>query len=278
MCAVEVSLFDVSRQTLVPVENGCVIWVRTEIPAEPWEELSVSAGRPLVAFELLQRVLEYEGLSGRFVIESLSDDDCTLLKAFGELEPREMRRLHDDPGGRRFAAQGRRIDPRIEIVMPVGDRSECSDYEAPTNADTRRAKSNAGEEAAPADLTVGKVAREHGRPALLMHMLGTHYSQPLPELSTGLREASARIQRIGEVAALIDAHSPGPADMDEHMREFRKALGRDLDAPAALRAMFEWLREAELRPDRIGDSHLQEMLGLLDLDEVLEEQVPTRGS
>lgn len=264
MRAVEVLLFDVSRQALVPVENGCVIWVRTEIPDGPWDELPVDAGRPLVSLELLQRMLEYEGLSGRFVIEAPNGDGHTLLKAFGELEPREARRLHDDPGGRRFAAQGRRIDPRIEIVMPTSRGGGLSD--------------SGGAGASSAGTTAGEIAGEHGQPALLMYLLGTHYAEPLPELSVGLREASARVARICEVAATLEAHSPGPEDMDEHMREFRKALARDLDTPGALRAMFEWLREAELRPDRIGDSHLQEMLGLLDLDEVLEDPARPNGA
>jgi hypothetical protein len=265
MCALEVSLFDISRQALVPVENGCVIWVRTELPSGPWAALPLAAARSLVAFHLLQRVLEYEGLSGRFVIES-SDGHNTFLKGFGELEPREARSLHDDPGGRRFAAQGRRVDPRIEIIMP--GESAAGAVTPGGRSRAQPGARGAAEHEAPA--TAGEVVDEYSQPVLLMYLLGRHYSEPLPELALGLREARARVERIREVAATLDANSPGPEDLDEHMQAFRKALAKDLGTPGALRVMFEWLREAELRADRIGDSHLHEMLGLLAMDDVLE--------
>jgi hypothetical protein len=249
MCAVEVCLFDVSSEELTPVEQGSVIWVRTEISREPWESLTLAQARPRSALELLQRVLEYEGLSGRFVLEPASGE-YTTLKAFGGLEPREERPLYDDPGGLRFTAQGRRAEQRIEIAMPAGEVT------GPHAAGT----------------TVGELVRRHGCSALSMYLLSAHYSQPLGELGAGMREAAARVERVREVAARLETHSPGPPDMDGRMRAFRKTLARDLDAPAALRVMFEWLRAAELRPDRIGDSHLQEMLGLLALDELLEEE------
>jgi hypothetical protein len=254
MGAIDVCLFDVSRGALVPVGQGSVIWVRSEMVDAPWESLSISEVRPLVAFELLHRVLEYEGLSGRFVLEPLAGD-CTLLKAFGELEPRKERRLYDDPGGRRFSAQGWRGERRIELLLPAGRIVDGS--------------ANGGLPAASA--TVGELVGEHGRAALLMYLLSAHYSHPLSEPGSGLREAAARVERVREVAAMLDANQPGPLDMEEHMRAFRIALARDLDTPTALRVLFEWLRAAELRPDRVGDSHLHEMLGLLAMDEVLED-------
>jgi hypothetical protein len=272
MCAVEVSLFDVSKGALVPVEQGSVIWVRAEIPdRDEWESLPVSAVRSPIVFELLHRMLEYEGLSGRFVLEPLSGE-CTMLKAFGELEPREERRLYDDPGGRRFSAYGKRGERRIEMLLPAGDSLEPSSSARDSAATGVSGAGLAAEGAAVAHTTVGEVVSGHGRPALLMHLLSAHYSHPLGDLPSGLREASARVDRVCEVAAMLDAHSPGPVDMDDHMRAFRIALARDLDTPTALRVMFEWLRDAELRPDRIGDSHLQEMLALLSLDELLDEQ------
>ncbi len=50
----------------------------------------------------------------------------------------------------------------------------------------------------------------------------------------------------------------------------RLSLARDLDTPLAFRALFEWLREAELREDAVGDGDLREMLALLELEELLE--------
>lgn len=249
MSLVEVCLFDASSEALVPVQQGSVIWVRTDLTDEPFESLTVSAARVRVVLSLLQRMLEYEGRSGRFVIEPLSGG-CTVLKAFGELEPREERRLYNDPGGRRFSAQARHPERRIQLVLPLedpGDGDSCG------------------------DASVGEAMSRHGEPALLMYLLSQHYSHPLQDVQAGLREASARIDRVREVASTLQAHTPGPADMDSRMRAFRAALARDLDAPTALGVLFEWLRHAELRGEKIGDSHLHEMLGLLSLDDVLED-------
>lgn len=227
-----------------------MIWVRTDLSDEPFELLGVSAARARVALSLLQRMLEYEGRSGRFVIEPLSGG-CTVLKAFGELEPREERRLYNDPGGRRFSAQVRRGERRIQLLLPLEEPRDELSYGGVS--------------------AVGEAIGDYGEPALLMYLLSQHYSHPLEDVQAGLREASARIDRIREVASVLDAHAPGPVDMDSRMRAFRAALARDLDTPTALRALFEWLRHAELRREKIGDSHLHEMLGLLALDDVLED-------
>lgn len=264
MSSVDVCLFDVSCEALIPVEQGSVIWVRTELSDEPFEALKVSTARARLAMGLLERMLEYEGRSGRFVIEPLSGD-CTLLKAFGEFEPREQRRLYNDPGGRRFSAQVKRGGHRIQLQLAPDDPVEAG--KAVETESTSRSGSCAG-----AATTVGEVVSEYGEPALVMYLLSEHYSHPLGELRAGLREAFARIERVREVAVELNANSPGPEDMDDRMRAFRVALARDLDTPTALRVLFEWLRAAELRPDRIGDSHLQEMLGLLSLGELLDDQ------
>lgn len=256
MCALEVSLFDAPSRTVLPVAQGSVIWIRADLSRAPWETLTVSQARPLIAFELLERVLEYEGLSGRFVLEP-PRGECTTLKAFGELQPRKERLLYDDPGGRRFAAQGRRSEHRLHVSMPLGDTSP---------PELRRTTA--------ASARVGEMLGEYSEPALLFYLLGTHYSHPLADLSAGMREAVARVERVREVAGLVDANSPAPPDMDDRMGAFRHALARDLDTPTALRVMFDWLRAAELRADRIGDSHLREMLGLLSLDDLLDEDEP----
>lgn len=264
MSSVDVCLFDVSCEALIPVEQGSVIWVRTELSDEPFEALKVSTARARLAMGLLERMLEYEGRSGRFVIEPFSGD-CTLLKAFGELEPREQRRLYNDPGGRRFSAQVKRGQHRIQLQLAADESVEAGNGVQVESSDSRDGSS------AGAATTMGEVVSEYGEPALIMYLLSEHYSHPLGELRAGLREAFARIERVREVAAELNANSPGPEDMDDRMRAFRVALARDLDTPTALRVLFEWLRAAELRPDKIGDSHLQEMLGLLSLGELLDE-------
>lgn len=263
MSTVEVCLFDASCGAVVPVEQNSVIWVRTELSDEPFEAMSVSAARARTALGLLERMLEYEGRSGRFVIEPFSGE-CTLLKAFGELQPREQRRLYNDPGGRRFSAQVKRGAHRIQVLLAPDEQVEMAE-EQPVSGSPDTAEPTARR------ATAGTLASEYGQPALVMYLLSEHYSHPLGDLRAGLREAAARVERVREVAAELDANSPGPEDMDDRMRAFRVALARDLDTPTALRVLFDWLRAAELRPDTIGDSHLHEMLALLSLDEVLED-------
>ncbi|HTA96823.1 MAG TPA: hypothetical protein VK730_04180 [Solirubrobacteraceae bacterium] len=112
---------------------------------------------------------------------------------------------------------------------------------------------------------------EFGYPALVLYLLGAHYSQPLEDPPSGLPEARARAERIREVAITLRPEEPSPPDMHCFLGTFRLCLASDLDTPGAFRAMFAWLREAELRDEPVGDGDLREMLELLELEELLHE-------
>jgi cysteinyl-tRNA synthetase len=53
--------------------------------------------------------------------------------------------------------------------------------------------------------------------------------------------------------------------MSGHRDAFFDALANDFNTPAALAALFDWVREANRRGSGVGDADLREMLGLLGL-------------
>ncbi|MGC2372458.1 MAG: hypothetical protein WA484_01165 [Solirubrobacteraceae bacterium] len=110
---------------------------------------------------------------------------------------------------------------------------------------------------------------EFGFPALALYLLSAHYFQPLEDPLSALPEAYARVERIREIAIGLRPEEPSPPEMRCYMSSFRLGLSCDLDTPLAFRSLFEWLREAELREDAVGDGDLREMLALLELEELL---------
>ena len=113
---------------------------------------------------------------------------------------------------------------------------------------------------------------QFGRDALVMYLLDGHYRQPLAFSEELLEEAGARVQRVREAARrLVPGDSPD--DLVPLRDRFFAALAEDFGTPAALGALFEWVREANKR-ERVGDSHLREMLGVLGLENLLETPEP----
>jgi cysteinyl-tRNA synthetase len=109
----------------------------------------------------------------------------------------------------------------------------------------------------------------YGRDALIMYFCGGHYRQPVEFDDERLTEARARVDRIAEAARRL---RPGPSPMwSAPLRErFFDALAEDFNTPAALAAVFAWVREANRAPAGSGDGDLREMLGVLALDNLLE--------
>jgi cysteinyl-tRNA synthetase len=109
----------------------------------------------------------------------------------------------------------------------------------------------------------------YGRDALVMYFCGGHYRQPIEFDSERLDEARARTARIREAArALIAGDSP---PWSAPLRErFFASLAEDFSTPAALAAVFDWVREANRSPELVGDSDLREMLGVFGLENLLE--------
>ena len=108
----------------------------------------------------------------------------------------------------------------------------------------------------------------YGRDALLMYFCGGHYRQPVEFDEERLGEARARVERIAEAARRL---APGPSPVwSAPLRErFFDVLVDDFNTPAALAAVFEWVREANRGEPGSGDADLREMLGVLALDNLL---------
>ena len=112
---------------------------------------------------------------------------------------------------------------------------------------------------------------QFGRDALVMYFLDGHYRQPLAFSEELLEEAGARVQRVREAARRL-VPGDSPQDLAHFRDRFFDALAEDFGTPAALAALFEWVREANKR-EGVGDSHLREMLSVLGLENLLDVPV-----
>jgi cysteinyl-tRNA synthetase len=108
-----------------------------------------------------------------------------------------------------------------------------------------------------------------GRDALLMYFVGTDYRKPVEFDDERLTEAQARVERIREAGRrLVRGPSPGwSAPLHERCFD---ALADDFKTPAALAAVFDWVREANRAPEGVGEDDLRDMLWVLGLDNLLE--------
>ena len=117
---------------------------------------------------------------------------------------------------------------------------------------------------------------EFGRDALIMYFAGGHYRQPLAFSPEALEDARRRVQRVREAARRLEP-GPSPDDLATLREAFFDALAEDFTTPAALDALFRWVREANKRSG-VGDADLREMLGVLGLENLVDggaaEEVP----
>jgi cysteinyl-tRNA synthetase len=111
---------------------------------------------------------------------------------------------------------------------------------------------------------------EFGRDALVMYFVGGHYRQPLAFSPDLLADAERRVQRVREAARRLTP-GPSPDDLSPLRDAFFAALAEDFNTPAALDALFRWVREANKR-EGVGDADLREMLGILGLENLLEAE------
>jgi cysteinyl-tRNA synthetase len=77
-------------------------------------------------------------------------------------------------------------------------------------------------------------------------------------------DAGRRVHRIRDALRRLGP-GPSPADMAHHRDAFFEALATDFNTPAALAALFEWVREANRRGAGVGDVDLREMLDAVGL-------------
>jgi cysteinyl-tRNA synthetase len=109
----------------------------------------------------------------------------------------------------------------------------------------------------------------YGRDALVMYFCAGHYRQPIEFDDARLTEAGAQVRRVREAArGLTPGASP---EWSEPLKErFFAALANDFNTPAALAAVFDWVREANRSSEEaVGDADLREMLGVLALENLL---------
>jgi cysteinyl-tRNA synthetase len=109
----------------------------------------------------------------------------------------------------------------------------------------------------------------YGREALVMYFCGGHYRQPVEFDDERLDEAVARVRRIREAGRRLEA-GESPAWSGPLLERFLDALAYDFNTPRALAALAEWVSEANRSATPVGDADLQEMLGLLGLESLLE--------
>jgi cysteinyl-tRNA synthetase len=119
-----------------------------------------------------------------------------------------------------------------------------------------------------------EVLAEHDRHAMVMYFCGGHYRQPLAYSPELLEEADRRVYRIRDaLRRLVPGDSP--EDMAPLKERFFDSLADDFNAPKALAALFDWVREANRR-EGVGEADLREMLAVLGFEELtpLEAAAP----
>jgi cysteinyl-tRNA synthetase len=114
-----------------------------------------------------------------------------------------------------------------------------------------------------------EVLDRHGRDTILLYFSSAHYRQPIVYGEEPLAAAAAGVRRIREAARRLDRGESPPA-LRRLRDRFFAALSEDFNTPAALAAMWEWIREANGTPEPIGDGDLREMLGVLGLENLFD--------
>jgi cysteinyl-tRNA synthetase len=109
----------------------------------------------------------------------------------------------------------------------------------------------------------------YGRDALVMYFCSGHYRQPVEFDEDRLGQATADVRRIREAARRLVA-GPSPAWSAPLRERFFDALANDFNTPAARAALFDWVSEANVSREPVGEDDLREMLSVLGLDNLLE--------
>ena len=122
-----------------------------------------------------------------------------------------------------------------------------------------------------------EVLEQHGRDAVVMYLISGHYRQPLAFSEAELQDAERRVYRVRDALRRVRAGRPSPPALAHHAEAFFDALANDFNTPAALDALFKWVREANSasrRGEEVGEADLREMLSVLGL----ENLVPLRSA
>lgn len=111
---------------------------------------------------------------------------------------------------------------------------------------------------------------EHGPQTLLMFFCQAHYRQPVEFDDERLHAADRALAGLREVARRVRP-GPSPAALSIHRERFMDALRQDFNTPAALSALFAWVREVNRGGEAVGDGDLRQMLWLLGLESLLDQ-------
>jgi cysteinyl-tRNA synthetase len=119
------------------------------------------------------------------------------------------------------------------------------------------------------------VLDEHGRDAVVLYLASGHYRQPIAFGPQELAQAVASVARIRGVARRLTG-GPSPREMRPLLERFFAALADDFNTPAALAAVYDWVREANRRADdeAVGSEDLREMLDVLGLVNLIDDTGP----
>ena len=112
------------------------------------------------------------------------------------------------------------------------------------------------------------VLDEVGPATLVLYFCTGHYRQPLAFSPESLEAAGNAARRIRDAGRRL-APGDSPDELAVHRDAFFDALADDFNTAKALPALYEWIGEANKRPDGTGDGHLREMLGVLGLESLL---------
>jgi cysteinyl-tRNA synthetase len=121
--------------------------------------------------------------------------------------------------------------------------------------------------------SLGAVLDDYGRDALLMYFVRGHYRQPIEFSAEALEDAGRAVDRVREHCRRLAGAAP-PDGLEAVADRFFDALRDDFDTPAALAALFDWIKEGNRRLDageRVGaGAPFTEMLYCLGLETLLE--------
>jgi cysteinyl-tRNA synthetase len=115
-----------------------------------------------------------------------------------------------------------------------------------------------------------------GRDALIMYFCGGHYRQPIEFDDERLKEAAQAVARIREAGRRLVSGASPEWSAALHARAF-DALANDFSTPAALAAIFDWVRRANSSQTPVGDHDLREMLAVLGLENLLDGDATQAG-
>ncbi len=203
-------------------------------------------------FSFLERFLQREGFGTKFLFDSPSGEDM-LYELSEEHEPLNARDPESEQDVEMSLLEVSRsdVDRWVNVCFGAGRDGEEWEPRSPSER-----------------ILLSDALNHFGQSAVALYLLGTHYSLPLGDASTGLLTGSKNAVRIREVSRRLVPDQPSPPDMRHYIEAFRDALANDLDTPLAFVVMFEWVLEAERRGGEVGDNDLRVMLEVLELDDL----------